>query len=92
MNATKNKGGCLEMDKLTRIPPMRSESTIAAGIELGFADSGETLQKGTTDCRRLELPLFDSLSRDDIDNEAHLLGHSKDSGTACSDGSEDRRS
>jgi hypothetical protein len=78
------------MDKLTRVPPMRSESAIAAEIELGFADSGETLQKGMTDCRRLELPLLDSLSGDDIGNEAHLLGHSKDSGMACSDGSEDR--
>jgi hypothetical protein len=92
MNATKNKEGCLEMDKLTRVTPMQSESTIAAGIELGFADSGETLEKGTMNYRRLELPLFDSLSGDDIGNEAHLLGHSKDSGTACSDGSEDRRS
>jgi hypothetical protein len=80
------------MHKLTRVPPMRSESMIAAGIELGFADSGEMLRKGMTDCRRLELPLLDSLPGDDIGNEAHLLGHSKDSGTACSDGSEDRRS
>jgi hypothetical protein len=31
------------MNKLTGIPPMRSESAIAAGIELGFADSGEIL-------------------------------------------------
>jgi hypothetical protein len=65
---------------------------IANGIELGFADSGKILQKGTTDCRRMELPLLDSLPGDEIGNEAHLLGHSKDSGTACSDGSKDRRS
>jgi hypothetical protein len=38
------------------------------------------LQKGTTDYRRLELPLLDSLLCDEIGSEAHLLGHSKDSG------------
>jgi hypothetical protein len=31
------------MDKLTRVPPMRSESAIAARIELDFTDSGEVL-------------------------------------------------
>jgi hypothetical protein len=31
------------MDKLTRVPPMGSESAITAGIDLGFADSGEVL-------------------------------------------------
>jgi hypothetical protein len=34
------------MHKLTRVPPIRSKSTIAAGIEHGFADSGEMLWKG----------------------------------------------
>jgi hypothetical protein len=31
------------MDKLTGVPSMRSGSAIAAGIKLGFADSGEIL-------------------------------------------------
>jgi hypothetical protein len=56
-----------------------------------FADSGEHLRKGTAICRRLELPLLDSLPGDEISDEAHLLGHSKDAGMACSDGSKDHR-
>jgi hypothetical protein len=61
---------------------------IVDGIDLNFADSSEELRKGTTDCRRLELPLLDSLPGDEIGNEAHLLGHSKDSGMAPIDGYE----
>jgi hypothetical protein len=33
-------------------------------------------------CRRLELPLLDSLPGDEIGNEVHLLGHSKDAAMA----------
>jgi hypothetical protein len=59
------------------------EQTIAVIIDgdgRSFADSGEHLQKGMIDFRRLELPLLDSLLCDEIGSEAHLLGHSKDSG------------
>jgi hypothetical protein len=52
------------MHKLTRVPPIRSKSTIAAGIDLGFADSGEMLQKGMANYRLLEHPLLDSFSED----------------------------
>jgi hypothetical protein len=62
---------------------------IVDGIDLNFADSREELRKRTTDCRRLELPpLLDYLHGDEIGNEAHLLGHSKDSGMAPIDGYE----
>jgi hypothetical protein len=59
-----------------------SRSTIMAGDELDFADSGEHLRRGMAICRRLGLPLHDSLPGDEIGNEAHLLGHSKESGMA----------
>jgi hypothetical protein len=62
-----------------------STTSIVDVGELGFADSGEVLQKGTTDYRRLELPLLDSLLCDEIGSEAHLLGHSKDSGMVAVD-------
>jgi hypothetical protein len=61
---------------------------IIDGGELGFTDSDEHLRRGTADCRRLELPLLDSLPGDEIGNEAHLLGHSKDSGMAPINGYE----
>jgi hypothetical protein len=56
--------------------------TIIEGGELSFADFGEHLRRGMADCRRLELPLLDSLPGDEIGNAAHLLGHFKDSGMA----------
>jgi hypothetical protein len=56
--------------------------SIETGDELKLADSGEHLQRGTTICQRLGLPLHDSLPGDEIGSEAHLLGHSKDSGMA----------
>jgi hypothetical protein len=59
-----------------------STATIIDGDELDFTDSGEHLRRGTAVCRRLGLPLHDSLPGDEIGNEAHLLGHSKDSGMA----------
>jgi hypothetical protein len=62
------------------------------GDELDFIDSGEHLRRGTAVCWRLESSLLDSLPGDEIGNEVHLLGHSKDSGTVCSDGSKDRQS
>jgi hypothetical protein len=40
------------------------KSRIAAGIDLGFADSGEMLQKGIANYRLLEQPLLDSFSKD----------------------------
>jgi hypothetical protein len=43
------------------------------------------LRKGTISYQRLELPLLDSLLSDEIGNEAHLLGHSKDSGMVSID-------
>jgi hypothetical protein len=52
------------MHKLTRVPPIRSKSTIAARIELGFADFGEMLQKGMANYQLLEHPLLDSFSED----------------------------
>jgi hypothetical protein len=52
------------MHKLTRVPPIRSKSTIVAGIELGFADSGEMLQKGMVNYWLLEHPLLNSFSKD----------------------------
>jgi hypothetical protein len=61
---------------------------IIDGGKLGFADSDKHLRRGTADCRRLELPLLDSLPGDEIGNEAHLLGHSKDSGMAPINGYE----
>jgi hypothetical protein len=59
---TKLKGGYPVMHKLTRVPPIRSKSTIAAGIELSFANSGEMPQKGMVNYRLLEHPLLDSFS------------------------------
>jgi hypothetical protein len=80
------------MHKLTRVLPRGSTTAIVDGSMRSFADSGEYLRRGTAICRRLELPLLVSLLGDEIGNEAHLLGHFKDAGTACNDGSKDRRS
>jgi hypothetical protein len=70
------------MHKLTRVLPRWSTTAIVDGNRHSLADSGEHLQKGTAIFRRLELPLLDSLPGDGISDEAHLLGHSKDSGMA----------
>jgi hypothetical protein len=43
------------------------------------------LQKGTMDCRWLELSLLDSLLCDEIGNEAHLPDHSRDLGMVSVD-------
>jgi hypothetical protein len=59
--------------------------SIETGDELKLADSGEHLRKGTTDCRRMELSLLDSLLCDEIGNEAHLPDHSRDSGMVSVD-------
>jgi hypothetical protein len=80
------------MHKLTRILPIWSTTTIDDGSELSSADSSEMLRKGTMDYRLLEPPLIDSFLQEEIGNEAHLLGHSKDSGMSYSDGAEDRQS
>jgi hypothetical protein len=68
------------MRRLTVVLSRGSTATIIDGGRRSFADFGEHLQKGMIDFRRLELPLLDSLLCDEIGNEAHLLGHSKDSG------------
>jgi hypothetical protein len=41
-----------------------SEVPIVDGDELGFADSGEVLRKGTTDSRRLRMNWLDSFGQD----------------------------
>jgi hypothetical protein len=74
------------MHKLTRVLPRGSTTAIVDGSRRSFADSGEYLRRGTAICRRLELPLLDSLPGDEISNEAHLLGHFQDLGTAPIDG------
>jgi hypothetical protein len=64
------------------------EQTIAAIVDAdgrSFADSGEYLRRGTAICRRLGLPLHDSLPGDEIGDEVHHLGHSKDSGMVAVD-------
>jgi hypothetical protein len=57
-----------------------SKITIDDRGELGFAISGELLRRGMADYQQLEPSLPDSFLRDDVANEAHLLGHSTDSG------------
>jgi hypothetical protein len=61
------------------------------GGDLNLADSGKLLQGKTPDSRLPRLPLLNSLLGNEIGNEAHLLGHSKVSGTACSNVARDRR-
>jgi hypothetical protein len=60
------------MHKLTRVPPIRSKSTIAAGIEHGFADSGEMLRNGMEKIRRLSPPLLDSFLQEVLGIKAEL--------------------
>jgi hypothetical protein len=72
MTDTKNNRGCLEMDKLTRVPPMRSESVIAAGIELKLADSGEHLRKGIAKSQRFRPPLLDYFLLEVLSIDAEL--------------------
>jgi hypothetical protein len=52
--------------------PSRSTAMIADGGELAFADSGELLQRGMADSRRLRLPLLDSTLQEILDVEAEL--------------------
>jgi hypothetical protein len=61
------------------------------GGDLNLADSGDLQRGKMPDSRLPRLPLLNSLLGNDIGNEAHLLGHSKVSGTACSDGARDHR-
>jgi hypothetical protein len=61
------------------------------GGDLNLTDSSELLRGKTPDSRLARLPLLNSLLGNEIGNEAHLLGHSKVSGTACSDGARDHR-
>jgi hypothetical protein len=58
--------------------------------DLNLADSDELLLGKTLDSRLPRLPLLNTLLGNEIRNEAHLLGHSKVSGTACSNGARDR--
>jgi hypothetical protein len=61
------------------------------GGNLNFADFGELLLGEMPNSRLPRLPLLNSLLCNEIGNEAHLLGHSKVAGTACSNGARDRR-
>jgi hypothetical protein len=53
------------MRRLTVDLSIWSTTTIVDGGELGFADSGEVLQKGTPQFTQLRAPLHDSLHQDD---------------------------
>jgi hypothetical protein len=64
---------------------------ILDGGELGFADFDEHLQGRTSDSRLPKPPLLDSLFGNEIGSEAHLPGHSKVSGMACSDDARGRQ-
>jgi hypothetical protein len=48
--------------KLTRVLPRGSTTALVDGIELGFADSGELLQKGTAKFIQLRPSLLDSFN------------------------------
>jgi hypothetical protein len=72
MTDTKNNRGCLEMDKLTRVPPMRSESVIAVGLEFKLADSGEHLQKEIAKSQRFRPPLLDYFLLEVLSIDAEL--------------------
>jgi hypothetical protein len=78
------------MHKLTRVPPIRSKSTIAARIEHGFADSGEMLRKGMEKIRRLSPPLLDSFLQKVLGVEAELQNVPVRLRVSSSDGGEFR--
>jgi hypothetical protein len=65
-----------------------SEVPIVDGDELGFADSGEVLQKGSIDYRRFRPPLIDSFLWEVLDVEAHLRSIMVELRTASRDGEE----
>jgi hypothetical protein len=67
---------------------VRSESAIAAGIELGFADSGEVLYRGMADSGRFRPPLSDSFLRDVLGVKTELQGWSARLMVASSNGDE----
>jgi hypothetical protein len=58
--------------------------------DLNLTDSDELLLGKMLDSRLPRLPLLNTLLGNEIHNEAHLLGHSKVSGTAYSNGARDR--
>jgi hypothetical protein len=65
---------------------------IADEGELAFADSGELLQRGMVDSRRLRLPLLDSTLQEILGVKAELQGLSLRLPMTCSDGEEFDRS